>query len=74
MLNDLLCAEFSQERNAWCVFKKETDTTMSFLWRCHTKKDAHKLAEDVNNGAAICRGSKELGTACGECVKCKLST
>jgi hypothetical protein len=73
-LNALLCATFSHERNQWCVYKKESSVTMRMLWRCHTKEGAEKLADEVNNGAAICRGSKELGSACGKCVKCELST
>jgi hypothetical protein len=72
-LNALLCAAFSYDRGAWCVFKRLDDFTMSFLWRCHTQEAAKKLADDVNNGATICRGSKYLGGACGKCVKCELT-
>ena len=73
-MSNLLCAGFSQERHSWCVFKKESELEMRFLWRCHNQKAAEKLAKDVNEGTTICRGSKELGTSCGKCVKCELST
>ena len=69
----LLCSSYNVERKSWCVFKKESETTMSFLWRCHNREAAEKLASDVNNGAQICKGCKQLGTDCGECVKCDLA-
>ena len=68
-----LCAAYSHKRDAWCVYRRESSVGMVFLWRCHTQKAAEKLAREVNSGTAICRGSKELGTACGQCIKCELT-
>lgn len=73
-MSELLCADYSNERASWCVFRKENDISMLFLWKCHNENAAKKLAADVNSGTAICKGCKELGTNCGKCVKCELST
>jgi len=68
-----LCSAFSYNYSAWCVFDRLDDLTMRILWPCHTQKAAEKLAEDINNGATVCGGSKELGTACKKCAKCELT-
>ncbi|WP_299076408.1 hypothetical protein [uncultured Paraglaciecola sp.] len=72
-LTPLLCAAYSHERSAWCVFKRLTDTAMQLLWPCHNEGDAKELAKKMNEGAVVCRGSKTLGTACKKCIKCELT-
>ena len=68
-----LLAAYCRNRIAWCVYVRVDDLTMEYRWRCHNEKAARKLARDINDGAEICRGSRDLGSACGKCVKCELS-
>lgn len=68
-----LCAAYSQQRNAWCVYRKLSETTMAFKWLCPSQEAAEKLAHEVNNGALICRGTEALRSNCGKCIKCEIA-
>lgn len=59
-------AEFSPDRNAWCVFEYTAGSTlMKFRFKCKNKGAAIKLSKAYNAGAYLC------GHSCGECIKCQ---
>lgn len=67
-----LHAAFSPDYNTWCVYDIN-GTSAKLIWKCKTKEGANVLADEINKGTIICRGDKILGTACGKCLKCKLT-
>ena len=60
---------FDEYRKAW-ICCKNVGTSRTF-YECKNKELAYKLCTALNEGTMTCRGSKELGTACGKCVKCE---
>ncbi len=62
---------YSNYTNRWFVAKEVSETSCEMLWPCNNKQDAESLSEAMNNGAAICKGSRLLRTNCGNCPKCQ---
>ncbi len=53
------------------LLKLQVKNDNEMLGMILSNRITHYLGD--NDGATICRDSKEFGTACHECVKCELS-
>ena len=69
----MLVAVYSNKRSAWGVGNQEPYSRVRIIWECKSQAGAEKLAEEINTGAVICRGSSFFDSNCGNCVKCELT-
>lgn len=68
-------AVYNVDKAEYAAILKEGDSYNKFCisYRTRNTASAVALAEALNRGAIVCKGSITHGNSCGRCAKCKYS-